>query len=210
MFAMFYFSGLYVQIVLGYSPLTAGLAFLPVTVGIGVGAGIASQAVKRIDVRTVAATGLIIGAVGFLMLLRIGVTSSYVDVLLPALLVMSVGLGVTFVPVTLIATTNVATNDAGLASGLLNTSQQVGGSLGLAILATLAANATTGYLGALGHAPAAADFNASLVQGYHLAFLAGAVLLVLGAVLLGFFVRRSDVADIASGREAGASTGAAA
>jgi EmrB/QacA subfamily drug resistance transporter len=210
MFAMFYFAGLYVQIVLGYSPLTAGLAFLPVTVGIGVGAGIASQAVKRVDVRAVAATGLIIGAVGFLLLLRIAATSTYVDVLLPALIVMSVGLGITFVPVTLVATTNVATNDAGLASGLLNTSQQVGGSLGLAILATLAANATTNYLGGLGHAPAGGDINAGLVQGYHLAFLAGAVLLALGAVLVAFFVRRSDVADIASGRETITPTGAAA
>ena len=191
-------------------PLTAGLAFLPVTVGIGVGAGIASQAVKRVDVRAVAATGLIIGAVGFLLLLRIAVASTYVDVLLPALIVMSVGLGITFVPVTLVATTNVATNDAGLASGLLNTSQQVGGSLGLAILATLAANATTKYLGGLGHAPAPGDINAGLVQGYHLAFLAGAVLLILGAVLVGFFVRRSDVADIAGGRETITPAGAAA
>jgi hypothetical protein len=131
-------------------------------------------------------------------------------VLLPPLSVMSLGLGVTFVPVTLIATTNVATNDAGLASGLLNTSQQVGGSLGLAILATLAANQTTGYLSGLHHAPALADVNASLVQGYHVAFLAGAVLLLLGGALVALFVRRRDVVDIASGRTVATPTGAAA
>jgi EmrB/QacA subfamily drug resistance transporter len=210
MFAMFYFTGLYVQIVLGYSPLTAGLAFLPVTVGIGVGAGIASQAVKRIDVRWITCIGLIIAATGFLLLIRISVTSGYVDVLLPPLIVMSVGLGLTFVPVTLIATTNVATNDAGLASGLLNTSQQVGGSLGLAILATLAANQTTSYLSGLGHAPAVGDVNAGLVQGYHLAFLAGAMLLLLGCVVVALFIRRRDVVDIASGRAVVTSTGAGA
>jgi EmrB/QacA subfamily drug resistance transporter len=208
MFAMFFFSGLYVQIVLGYSPLTAGLAFLPVTVGIGVGAGLASTAVKRLDVRVVTCAGLVIAASGFLLLTRISVTSGYVDVLLPALIVMSLGMGLTFVPVTLIATTNVSANDAGLASGLLNTSQQVGGSLGLAILATMAANQTTGYLAALGHAPAVADVNASLVSGYRLAFVAGAALLLVGAALVALFIRRSDVAGISPGADAGATIAA--
>ena len=208
MFAMFFFAGLYVQIVLGYSPLTAGLAFLPVTLGIGVGAAIASTAVKRIDVRVVTCAGLVIAATGFLLLARISVSSGYVDVLLPALVIMSVGMGLTFVPVTLIATTNVSADDAGLASGLLNTSQQVGGSLGLAVLATMAANQTTGYLNGLRHAPAVADVNAGLVSGYRLAFIAGAVLLLVGAAVVALFIRRADVAGITPGVAASAAPAA--
>jgi EmrB/QacA subfamily drug resistance transporter len=198
MFSIFYFAGLYVQIVLGYSPFQAGLAFLPVCAGIGIGAGVAAQAVKRIDVRAVTCTGLVIGAAGFLLLQRIGIGSGYVDVLLPPLVIMSLGLGLTFVPLTLLATTTVQADDAGLASGLLNTSQQVGGSLGLAILATLAVNQTTGFLQNLGHAPAVHDTFAALVQGYRIAFLAGALLMAVGAVVVVGLIRHSDVAGIAA------------
>jgi EmrB/QacA subfamily drug resistance transporter len=198
MFAMFFFAGLYVQIVLGYSPFTAGLAFLPVCFGIGLGAGVATQAVKRVDVRAVACGGMVIAAIGFFMLQRIAVASGYVDVLLPALIVMSVGMGLTFVPITMVATTTVDADDAGLASGLLNTSQQVGGSLGLAILATLAVNQTTGFLQKLGHAPTVHDTFTALVQGYRLAFLAAAILVALAAVLVAGFIRRADVASIAA------------
>ncbi len=198
MFAMFYFAGLYVQIVRGYSPFTAGLAFLPVCVGIGVGAGLASQGVKRLDVRTVACGGMVIAAIGFFMLQRVSVTSGYVDVLLPALIVMSLGMGLTFVPLTLVATTTVRADDAGLASGLLNTSQQVGGSLGLAILATLAVDQTNSFFRNLGHAPSTHDTFAALVQGYRAAFLAAAILMALGAVLVPAFIRRADVAGIAA------------
>ncbi len=196
MFAMFYFAGLYVQIVLGYSPLRAGLAFLPVCVGIGAGAGMAAQAVKRLDVRLVACGGMVIAAIGFFLLQRIGTTSEYVTVLLPALVIMSVGMGLTFVPLTMVATTTVQADDAGLASGLLNTSQQVGGSLGLAILATLAVGQTNGFFRNLGHAPGVQDTFTGLVQGYRIAFLAGAILLALGALLVGAFLRRADVAGI--------------
>jgi hypothetical protein len=115
---------------------------------------------------------------------------------------MSVGLGLTFVPLTLLATTTVQADDAGLASGLLNTSQQVGGSLGLAILATLAVNQTNGYLHNLGHAPAVPDAFAALVQGYRIAFLAGAILLAVGAVVVVAVIRRSDVAGIAAAASA--------
>jgi EmrB/QacA subfamily drug resistance transporter len=198
MFAMFYFAGLYVQIVLGYSPFKAGLAFLPVCVGIGAGAGLAAQAVKRFDVRAVACTGMVIAAIGFFMLQRISVSSGYTDVLLPALVVMSLGMGLTFVPLTLVATTTVREDDAGLASGLLNTSQQVGGSLGLAILATLAVDQTNAYFRNLGHAPGLQDTLAGLLQGYRVAFLAGAILMALGAVLVAVFLRRRDVAGIAA------------
>jgi hypothetical protein len=111
---------------------------------------------------------------------------------------MSVGMGLTFVPVTLIATTTVRADDAGLASGLLNTSQQVGGSLGLAILATLAVDRTSSYLRDLGHAPHLQDSFTALIQGYRVAFLASAILMAIGPVLIAVFIRRADVAGISA------------
>ena len=153
MFAMFFFASIYVQEVLGYSALRAGLAFLPVTAGIIAGAGLSQQLIRRVGVRAVGLTGMSIAAVGLIVLSRIPVAGTYLGDLLPGLMIMSVGMGLTFVPITLIATTNVAAEDAGLASGLLNTSQQLGGAIGLAVLSTLAANTTANTLSALGHAP---------------------------------------------------------
>src|ERR1700736_2622897 len=138
MFAMFFFASIYVQEVLGYSPLKAGLAFLPVTAAIIAGAGLSQQLIGRVGVRAVGVAGMAIGAAGLLILSRIPVAGTYLGDLLPGLLIMALGMGLTFVPVTLIATTNVEAADAGLASGLLNTAQQLGGALGLAVLSTLA------------------------------------------------------------------------
>jgi EmrB/QacA subfamily drug resistance transporter len=196
MFAMFFFASIYVQEVLGYTPLKAGLAFLPVTAGIIAGAGLAQQLIKRVGVRAVGVTGMAIAAVGLLLLSRVPVAGSYLGDLLPGLLTMSIGMGLTFVPITLIATTNVDATDAGLASGLLNTSQQLGGALGLAVLSTLAANATSGQLLSLGRVPNPADAASALVTGFQVAFLAGAFLLAAGAVLLSTLIRRGDVARI--------------
>jgi EmrB/QacA subfamily drug resistance transporter len=196
MFAMFYFASIYVQEVLGYSPLKAGLAFLPVTAAIIVGAGLSQQLIRRVGVRAVGVTGMAIAAVGLFLLSRIPVAGTYTGDLLPGLLTMALGLGLTFVPVTLIATTNVEAADAGLASGLLNTSQQLGGAIGLAVLSTLAANATSSQLLSLGRAATPADGALALVTGFHVAFLAGAALLAAGSVLLALLIRRADVARI--------------
>jgi EmrB/QacA subfamily drug resistance transporter len=193
MFAMFFFASLYVQNVLHYSPLKAGLAFLPVTAGIIAGAGLSQQLIRRAGVRAVAIAGMAIAAVGLLLLSGVPVAGTYVDNLLPGLVTMSLGMGLTFVPVTLIATTNVDAADAGLASGLLNTAQQVGGALGLAVLATLAANRTSGALGSLGHAPSQADSLGAMVSGFQLAFLVGAVLIASGVLVMGGMVRRRHV-----------------
>jgi EmrB/QacA subfamily drug resistance transporter len=140
LFAMFFFASLYVQEILGYSPLEAGLAFLPVSFMIGIGAGIAQQVVRKVGVRPVAIFGLLCATAGLFYLARVPADGSYASDLLPGLLLMSFGMGNTFVPITLIATTNMEHADAGLASGLFNTSQQVGGALGLAVLSTLAAD----------------------------------------------------------------------
>jgi EmrB/QacA subfamily drug resistance transporter len=136
MFGMFFFASLYVQEILGYSPIQAGLAFLPVSLGIVVGAGVAQQLIKRLGVRRVAIAGISLATLGMLVLTQLPVHGSYVSNLLVGLLPMSIGMGLTFVPITLLGTSGVTEDDSGLASGLFNTAQQVGGSLGLAILAS--------------------------------------------------------------------------
>jgi len=196
MFALFYFASIYVQEVLGYSALRAGLAFLPVTGGIIVGAGLSQQLIRRVGVRAVGLVGMTIAATGLILLSRIPVAGTYLGDLLPGLMIMAIGMGLTFVPITLIATTNVEAHDAGLASGLLNTSQQLGGAIGLAVLSTLAANTTSNTLAALGQAPSAAARVSALVSGFHVAFLVGAFLMLGGAAIMAATVRRGDVTRI--------------
>ena len=196
LFGMFFFASLYVQEILGYSPLKAGLAFLPVTAGIAVGAGIAQGLIKRVGIRNVAVAGIALATVGLVVLAGIPVHGTYAADLLPGLLPMSIGMGLTFVPITLMATGGVGENDAGLASGLFNTAQQVGGSLGLAILSTLAATRTTDLLSGL-HGPAVfAATNAAKVSGYRVAFIAAAVMLGAGAVIMAATIRRRDVENL--------------
>lgn len=194
LFGMFFFASLYVQEILGYSPLKAGLAFLPVTAGIVIGAGVAQQAIKRIGVRNVSVAGITLAAIGMVVLTQLPVHGSYLADLLPGLVPLSIGMGLTFVPITLLGTGGVSADDAGLASGLFNTAQQVGGSLGLAILSTLAASQTTSVLSSSGPGPAAK--TAALVSGYHVAFAAAAVMLALGAVILVAVVRQRDVESL--------------
>jgi EmrB/QacA subfamily drug resistance transporter len=196
LFAMFYFNSLYVQRVLGYSPIEAGLAFVPFTVGIGIGVGISQVFAKRVGLRSVGIAGMIAGAVGMLLFLRLDVGGDYVTDLLPGIVLTSIGMGMTFVPVTLIATSGIDHGDAGLASGLLNTSQQVGGALGLAILSTLATSKTTGVLEAYGREPNGVENARALVEGFHIAYIAGAAFLAAGAVLLALMLKRSDVEQI--------------
>ncbi len=196
MFAMFFFSTLYVQQILGMSPLEAGLAFLPVTAAIMVGAGTAQQLIGRVGVRAVGVTGTAIAAVGLVIVSQVSADGSYASDLLPGLLPMALGMGLTFVPLTLIATTNVEESDAGLASGIFNTAQQVGGALGLAVLSTFAAERTSSYLADLGRQPTPADQANAMVEGFQVAFIAGAGLIGLGSLLLFVLIRRRDVQTI--------------
>src|SRR5579884_2396981 len=143
MFAMFFFNTLYIQRILGYGPLKAGLAFLPFTAGIMVSAGIASQFAPRLGVRTVAGAGMVLSIAGLLLLTQLPVHGSYLADVLPSIVLSSLGMGGVFMALTLIATTGLEAHDQGLASGIFNTSQQVGGALGLAVLSTLAASRTS-------------------------------------------------------------------
>jgi EmrB/QacA subfamily drug resistance transporter len=196
LFAMFFFATIYVQETLGYSPIKAGLAFLPFTVGIIGGSVAAQQLIPRIGVRALILSGLVVAAIGLLLMTRIQPNGSYVGELMPAVIVLSIGMGTVFVPLTLLATTNISVEDAGLASGLFNTAQQVGGALGLAILSTFAASRTDHLLSGISGTASRLQHDQALVDGYHLAFLIGAIFIAIGAVAITLLVRRSDVAAI--------------
>jgi MFS family permease len=187
MFAMFFFNTLYLQQVLGFGPLEAGLAFLPFTAGIMISASIASQLATRVGVRPVAGVGFVLAAGGLALLTQLPVHGSYAVNVLPALLLSSLGIGAVFMPLTLIATTGLANEDQGLASGLFNTSQQVGGALGLAVLSTLATSKT--------HAAGGTPIHA-LVVGFHWAFGLGAVAMLAALAVLVALLRRHHVARI--------------
>lgn len=192
MMSMFFFLSLYVQQVLHYSPMQAGFAFLPVSLGIMIGAGLAQQLIARFGPRIVAVVGGFIAAGGMVLLTQLPVHGTYVRDLLVGLVPLAIGMGLVFVPITLLATAGVSTADAGLASGLYNTAQQVGGALGLAVLATVAANHTAGSLTSSGATSGSARVSA-LVDGFDLAFGIGAGLLALAAVLLLVFLRPRHV-----------------
>jgi EmrB/QacA subfamily drug resistance transporter len=184
LFAMFFFNSLYIQRVLGYGPLKAGLAFLPFTGGIMLSAGLASAFGPRVGVRIISAIGMVIAAGGLLLLTQIPVHGTYLANVLPPLLLVSFGLGAVFVSLTLVATTGLADDDQGLASGLFNTSQQIGGALGLAILSTIAASHTSD------------SSHAQLVRGFHWAFAGSAAFMLAALLALVTLLRQSDVARI--------------
>lgn len=196
MFSMFYFASIYVQEILGYGPLKAGFAFLPFTFGIVIGAGAAQALISRLGIRAVTAAGLTIATVGLALFTQVSVTGTYWSEIFPGVAVMSIGMGLTFVPLTLLATTNVSNADAGLASGIFNTSQQIGGALGLAVLSTLAASRTS-HLAADGVGGAEA-----LTRGFHIAFAVGAAFLAAGLVVLLLGIRKRHVASIDVGDRA--------
>ena len=202
LFAMFFFNTLYVQRVLGYSPLEAGLAFLPFTLGIIIGAGLSQRLVPALGAREVPLIGLVLAVVGLLLFVRLTPDGTYLVDLLPGIMLTSIGMGLTFVPVTLIATSGIPMGDAGLASGLFNTSQQIGGALGLAILSTIATSATTDTLESLGRRPTEAETASALVDGFHVAWIGSAVFLAAGAVLLVLLLRRRDVVAVSHGEAA--------
>ena len=170
MFAWFFLSALYLQRVLGYSPLEVGLAFLPTSLIMGAfSLGLSAKLVMRFGIRRPLATGLSLGALGLLLFVRAPVDGSFAPDVLPSMILLGCGAGMAFNPLLLAAMSDVAPKDAGLASGVVNTAFMMGGALGLAILASLADQRTNSLL-AGGDEPLAA-----LVGGYHVAFLAGAV-----------------------------------
>jgi MFS family permease len=184
MFAWFFLSALYLQLVLGYSPLEVGLAFLPGNLIMGAfSLGLSAKLVLRFGIRTPLAVGLSLAGLGLLLFARAPVDGSFAVDVLPSMLLLGLGAGMAFNPVLLAAMSDVGPSESGLASGVVNTSFMMGGALGLAVLASLAASRSDGLL-ASGDAPLAA-----LTGGYHVAFLVGATFAFLAAALGAFLLR---------------------
>ncbi len=180
LFAMFLFLTYFFQGVLGYSPLKSGLLFLPFSAGVIVSAGIASQLLPRFGPRWVTGTGFIMTVIGMLLLLRMNSTSAYASDILPSLIIISLGMGLVFVPLSAVSLFAVGNHDAGVASAVLNTSQQIGGAIGVAFLNTIAASATTAYIVSNNLQGPNPD---ALVAGFNRGFLWGAIILAVAGVL---------------------------
>jgi EmrB/QacA subfamily drug resistance transporter len=190
LFSMFFFITLYMQQVLGYSPIDAGLSYLPLALMIVVASGVASQLVTRIGFKPVLAIGMGFIAVALLWFSQVSVGGGFVsDILGPSLLA-AIGLGFAFVTTTIAAVSGVREQESGLASGLINTSQQIGGALGLAVLATIANSRTDDLVASDGGSPAA--MTNALNEGFQSAFLGGAGIAVLGIVLTLALIRGRD------------------
>ena len=216
MFAMFFFLSQYIQNVMGYSPLKAGVAFLPFSVGIVVGAGLASNLVNRIDARYISGVGTLLAAGALFGFSRIPydtsfpvteVTGSYLTNILPFIILMAFGMGLTFVPVTLTAVHHLRAEESGIGSGVLNTAQQVGGALGLAVLSTVATQTFTDRGAELARAGAAAAASGGaapspevaaraetvaqlqvFAEGSTQAFLVGAALMLAASLVIWIFL----------------------
>jgi EmrB/QacA subfamily drug resistance transporter len=186
MFAWFFMSALYLQLVLGYSPLQIGLAFLPGNVIMGVlSIGISAKLVMRYGIRKPLATGLLFAAAGLALLVRAPVDGTFVVDVLPSMILLGLGAGMAFNPVLLAAMGDVDPSEAGLASGVVNTSFMMGGAVGLAVLASVAASRTNTLVDT-GHSQISA-----LAGGYHVAFLIGAIFAAAAAILGATLLRES-------------------
>jgi MFS family permease len=178
MFAWFFLSALYLQLVLGYDPLHVGLAFLPGNVVMGIlSATVSAKLVMRFGIRRPLATGLLLAAVALVLFARAPVHGMYVRDVLPSMILLGIGAGIAFNPVLIAAMSDVEPQESGLASGIVNTAFMMGGALGLAVLASLAATRTSSLRSSGDGAVAA------LNGGYHLAFLVGAVFAALAALV---------------------------
>ena len=189
-FGMFLMLTLYMQQVLGYSPMKTGVAYLAVAGTAIVWSGVAAQLVNRVGVKPVLIAGMTALTVGLLFFTQVSVGGSYWTDLLPGFLVVAVGLGFSFVPISIAALAGVQPAEAGLASGLFNTTQQIGGALGIAVLSSIATSTTSDQL-ATGTAPAFA-----LTNGFQDAFVAGGIVAFVGILVSIFVVRGRDLEEV--------------
>ncbi|HEY7834641.1 MAG TPA: MFS transporter [Ktedonobacterales bacterium] len=201
MFAWFFVAALYMQLVLGYSALQVGLAFLPANIIMGVfSLGLSARLVTRFGIRRPLGVGLALAAAGLGLLALAPVAGNFAVAVLPSMILLGLGAGIAFNPMLLAAMSDVAPSESGLASGIVNTSFMMGGAVGLAILASLAAARTNSLLGA------GMGTLAALNGGYHAAFLAGALFAATAAVLGAVFLRTAAAGAPDDGAAADANT----
>ncbi len=180
-FAMWFFVSLYLQQVLGYKPIQAGLAFLPMTIAIATCSTLASRMVQRFGAKPLLVSGMLLQTLGLLLFTDVSVGGTYLGNVLAPSVIVAIGMGLAFVPVTILAVAGVARQEAGLASGLVNTSRLFGGALGLAILAAIATARTNNDLHRAIHGVHATAF--ALTDGFQIAFTVAAGFALLGAVV---------------------------
>src|SRR5438093_1655910 len=196
MFAWFFLSALYLQLVLGYSPLQVGLSFLPANLIMGVfSISLSAKLVMRYGIRKPLATGLLLAAAGLALFVRAPVAGNFVVDALPSMILLGFGAGMAFNPVLLAALGDVKPEESGLASGIVNTAFMMGGAVGLAILVSVAASRTTTLLSE-GHGQ-----HDALTGGYHVAFLVGAIFAAVAAVLGGTLLHEAAGAPAHEGAE---------
>jgi predicted MFS family arabinose efflux permease len=188
MFSMFFFLSLYIQTTLDFSPIKTGFAFFPVTIVIGITSAIISNVVTKIGFKPPMIVGPLFLAAGLMWFTKLPVDGSYLTDVLPGLMIMALGLGFSFVSVTIAATSGVSHDESGLASGILNTSQQIGGSLGLAILSGVYAATLKDNLVTTG-----GDVVASQVAGYHDAFKIGVGFALTASIFAMIFIKNKVV-----------------
>jgi len=191
MFSMFLMLTLYMQQVLGYSPLRTGVAYLAVAGTAIVWSALAAQLVTRVGVKRVLVIGMVFLAAGLAYFTQVSVGGSYTGDLLPGFLVIAVGMGFSFVPISIAALVGVRASEAGLASGLINTSQQIGGALGIAALSSVATSTTADQ------AASGAALPFALTEGFQAAFVGGAAVAIVGVLVALFVVRGRDLTETA-------------
>ena len=189
LFAMFLVLTLYMQQVLGYSPMRTGIGYLAVAGTAILWSGVAAQLVNRVGVKPVLVAGMAFMSAGLLFFTQVSVGGSYVGDLLPGFLLISIGMGFSFVPISIAALAGVQPAEAGLASGLINTSQQIGGALGIAVLSAVASSSTNDALASGSSLPVA------LTDGFHAAFYGAAAVALVGVLVALFVVRREDLVE---------------
>ncbi|MEI7797956.1 MAG: MFS transporter [Actinomycetes bacterium] len=188
LFSMFLFLGLYLQVIMGYSPLKTGFAFLPFSLGVIASAGVATQLLPRVGPKPLIVWGLIQASIGLLLLSTITPDTSYTTHVLPMLVIISTGMALVFISISTTALHGIGGRDSGVASAALNTSQQVGGSLGTALLNTIAATSAANYLITHPELGDKAQFFA-LTHGYTTAFKTGATFLLIAAVVMAVLLK---------------------
>jgi MFS family permease len=192
LFSMFLMLTLYMQNVLGYSPLQAGVAYLAVAGGAIIWSALAAQLVTRLGVKPVLVVGMAALTAGLVYFTQIDVRGSYVADLLPGFVLVGIGIGFAFVPISIAALAGIEAREAGLASGLINTSQQIGGALGIAALSTIATSRTTHAL------HVGTPLHDALVHGFTGAFVAGVGIAAVGVLAALVLIRRSELEQAAA------------